>query len=174
LVIGKERVLTMDYEFQLRLQAYLDGEVSEAKAREIAQRLAQDQEAVSLLAELRNTRQAVAGFETVLLLPESREFFWSKIDREIRRQEQPQPVRPRVPLWAQWSRFLMPAGAVAALLIAGLFVFSGTSRVRALETAKDDSGMFTYHDYDAGATLVWVSYPAENELAPSEAAGTLR
>ena len=34
-----------------------------------------------------------------------------------------------------------------------------------METALADSGAFTYHDYSAGATLVWLSYPAEDEVA---------
>jgi len=33
-----------------------------------------------------------------------------------------------------------------------------------------DTGAFTYHDYTAQATLVWFSYPAENEIAEPEPA----
>ena len=54
----------MEHEVQLKLQAYLDGELSEAEAREIGNLLAKDREAVALQNELRNTRQALAGFET--------------------------------------------------------------------------------------------------------------
>src|SRR6267378_6728212 len=77
----------MDYDAQLKLQAYLDGELPEAEAREVANWLARDREAAALHTELRNTRQALVGFEVGVELPESREFFWSKIRREIHRLE---------------------------------------------------------------------------------------
>ena len=70
----------------MRLQAYLDGELPDSEAREAASLLAQDAEARALLAELKNTSAAMAGFELDIKLPESREFYWSKIEREIERQ----------------------------------------------------------------------------------------
>src|SRR5438105_474009 len=155
----------MDYDAQLKLQSYLDGELPEAEAREMANWLAQDREAVALFAELRNTRQAMVGLEVGVALPESREFFWSKIEREIYRLEQPQPARPALPMFAAWRRFLMPAGAVAALAMATLLgVFNG-SQGPIPEMAVADPSALTYHDFSAGTTLVWLSYPAENELA---------
>jgi len=68
---------------------------------------------------------------------------------------------------------LVPAGAVAALVLAGLLVNgqfgllsgSGSAENR---SSLDDPGAFTYHDYTARATLVWFSYPAENEIAADE------
>ena len=85
----------MDYDAQLKLQAFLDGELPEAEASEVANWLARDREAAALLEELRNTRDALAGFEAGIQLPESREFFWSKVQREIQRLETPAPrARP--------------------------------------------------------------------------------
>jgi hypothetical protein len=56
--------------------------------------------------------------------------------------------------------------AVAALLFLVVTRESGTAHGDAsVETALQDSGAFTYHDDSAGATLVWLSYPAENEIA---------
>src|SRR5438094_10004730 len=107
----------MDLDAQLKLQAFLDGELPDAEARVVANWLAQDQEAVALLAELRQTRQSLAGFEAGVRLPESREFFWSKIEREIERQEEPAPAVERRSLLARWLRFLIPAGAVAAMVL---------------------------------------------------------
>ena len=66
----------MDYEAQLKLQAHLDGELPEGEAREVTNWLARDREAVALYGELRNTRQALVGYEVGVALPESREFFW--------------------------------------------------------------------------------------------------
>src|SRR2546423_1823915 len=159
--------MTMNYEAQLKVQAYLDGELPEAEAREVANWLAKDRDAVALHAELRNTRQAMVGQEIGIQLPESREFFWSKIEREIERLEQPASVRPASSLLTAWRRFLMPAAAVAALMIAALVANNelgivGGSPVTKLEASREDPGTFTYRDYSAGTTLVWLSYPAED------------
>src|SRR5438045_9698739 len=109
----------MDHDKELKLQAFLDEELSENDAKEVASWLAQDQEATLLLAELRNTRQAMARFEAGIRLPESREFFWSKIEREIERLEPVAPVREtKSASWlAAWRKFLITAGAIAALVI---------------------------------------------------------
>ena len=72
-----------NHDDQLKLQAHFDGELPEPEARAVANWLARDREAVALLAELRNTRKALKGFESDIKLPETREFYWSKIEREI-------------------------------------------------------------------------------------------
>jgi negative regulator of sigma E activity len=159
----------MDYEAQLKLQAFLDGELPEAEARQVANRLAQDQEASALLAELRQTRQALAGFETGTRLPESREFYWSKIQREIERLEPPAATPAATPLLARLRRLFVPATAALLAVLAGV-VMLGPRPAAApeLETAVSDTGAFTYHDYSAGATLIWLSYPSENEIAQND------
>jgi anti-sigma factor RsiW len=160
----------MDYKAQLKLQALLDGELTPMEAGEVTRWATEDREAAALLEELRNTRSALAGFETEVRMPESREFFWSKIEREIQRLDKPAPEPIRESLLTRIRRFLVPASAVAAVLMAGLMLNhlagppGGTATV-ATETALADSGAFTYHDFNAGATLVWLGYPADNEAA---------
>src|SRR3954470_7064894 len=112
----------MDFESQLKVQSYLDAELPEGEAREVANWLARDQEAVGLHAELRNTRKAMAGFETGITLPESREFFWSKIEREIQRLEKPSPKAESASWLGALQRFLLPLGGVAALALAAILV----------------------------------------------------
>jgi anti-sigma factor RsiW len=158
----------MDYKVQLKLQALLDGELPEAEASEVTDRLDRDREAAALLEELRNTRAALAGFETEVRLPESREFFWSKVEREIRRLEAPAPRAAPVPLLTWFRRLLVPASAVAVVFIVGLVLTrptppAGPAAGTEIETAQADAAAFTYHDYSAGTTLVWLSYPADSE-----------
>jgi anti-sigma factor RsiW len=161
----------MDDKAQLEIQAFLDGELPEKKAREMAALVARDAEASELLTELRNTRQAVAVFEPERRLPESREFDWSKIEQAIRKTEPvAEPTAP-VPIFAWLRRFLVPAGAVAALAlcVTVAVVQSGVSGHPEMETTFSDSGAFTYHDDANGTTLVWLSYPAEREFADDTA-----
>jgi len=166
----------MDQDAQLKIQAYLDGELPEAEAQEIDRWLAEDEGAAALLLELGNTRKALAGHDQPLQLPETREFFWSKIEREILRQESPQTAPQIVPWWIAWRRLLMPVGGTAALVLAALIAggLLGGSGRPAMETAAADTGALTYRDDDGGNTLVWLSYPAENEFAESQPASTLQ
>jgi anti-sigma factor RsiW len=168
----------MDYEAQLKLQAYLDGELPEGKARQMASLLAKDKEAAALSAELRNTREALAGFETGIRVPESREFYWSKIARQIKRVESVETRPAPAPAFVTWLRRLLMPAAVAAfatviVLVANRPVLPGEPDAFRTETALADSGAFTYHDYAAGTTLVWLSYPADNEVAEGDEMGTL-
>ena len=168
----------MDYEAQLKLQAFLDGELAEGKAREVSEWVARDREAAALVEELRNTRKALAGFEAATLLPESREFFWSKVQREIQRLETPAPEPAPTPVLALWRRLLVPAFALALVVVAGVVLTRpvgpvGRTTAASIETALADAGAFTYHDYSAGTTLVWVSYPADNEVAEDDEMGLI-
>jgi len=156
---------------QLKLQSYLDGELPEAQSREVADWLAKDQEAAALLNELRQTSDALRGFEESIRLPESRDFYWSKIKRQIEREQEPVSApAPQVSWLAQLRRFLMPLTglAVAALLLLVVTRENNIGPAEATtETALEDSGAFTYHDSSAGVTLVWLSYPAD-EVADND------
>ena len=163
----------MDYEAQLKLQAYLDGELTEAEARTVARQLAQDRDAAALLGELRQTRQAMKGFESGVQLPESREFYWSKISREIERLERPAPEPAGAPLMVRLRRLLMPAAAVAVVAIGALLVFRPGAGTSGLETALAAPNTMIYRDDSAKATFVWLSYPADNEVAEDDEMGTL-
>ena len=167
----------MDYKLQLKLQAFLDGELPESEANQVAQWVAGDREAAALEQEMRHTRNALREFETAIKLPESRDFFWSKIEREIRRLETPAAEAAPMSFFAYWRRFLAPASALALVLVGGILFtrpagLIGRNATAEIETALADAGAFTYRDYSAGTTLVWLSYPAENEVADSDEMGT--
>ena len=163
----------MKQELQLKLQAYLDGELPDGEAREAAGLLAQDAEARALLAELKNTRAALAGFEADIKLPESREFYWSKIEREIERQApRVGPERKFASPFAFFRRILAPACAVAVLAIVGIVAirqldFGGPDGLE-VKTEFVGAGALTYRDNAQGLTLVWLPYPAESEFAQTD------
>ena len=168
----------MNDELSLKLQAYADGELPEREARELSGLLAKDADARALLAELKNTRSALAGFEAEIKLPESREFYWSKIERGIRRLEKTETQQPETSLFAAWRRFLVTTGALATVLIVGFLMFLQLHGPRVTVATESeftlaDSDAFTYHDYANGTTLVWLSYPAENEFAETDSEDTL-
>ncbi len=166
----------MNLEQQLKLQAFLDGELPEGEAREILSWTQRDSAAAALLTELRNTRAAMTQAEPHLSLPESREFFWSKIEHEIQRQEPASDSAPEVSIFTALCRWLLPVVAVSALVIAGLIAhFNVTKSAVAtvadadeptVETTLANSDATTYRDASEGTTLVWFSSAADESPAP--------
>jgi len=173
----------MSEEQQLKLQAFLDGELPQGEAREVLAWTQCDAEAATLLAELRNTRQALVKSERQMSVPESREFYWSKIEREIQRFEPAETLECKNLFFVRLRRFLLPASATAILVIAGLFAYSymGTGTVAVVaandsdetvvETAQAGSDATTYRDEADGTTLVWFS-AADANPAGGKAPGT--
>lgn len=165
----------MNTEQQLKLQAFLDGELPEKEARDMANWIARDPDAAALQAELRNTRQALSGFEASLKLPESREFYWSKIQREIQRTERAERAKPATSPMLWWRRLLIPVTAVAVVAIAVLLALpSPGSRSSDVVTVLADPGALTFRDEKTGVTMVWLSYGAEKGLANGHSTSTLQ
>jgi anti-sigma factor RsiW len=152
----------MNEEAQLKLQAHLDGELPAGEAAEVREWLARDPEARALLAELQNTKAALAGHEAEVKLPETREFFWSKIEREIGRQSTAKAAEPsRKSFWARWGwRALAPAGGLAVACLFALHLANlGTVTaefVPELELASDDMGAYTFRNQESGLTTIWL------------------
>ena len=171
-------VFNMTNEQQLKLQAFLDGELPEREAREILAWTQRDSAAAGLLAELKNTRQAMVNSKPHLNVPESREFYWSKIQNKIQRLEPEAAAAPGVSIFAALRRWLLPAVAVGALAIAGLIAHFNVPKA-AVETVADadtptvettlaNSDATTYHDASEGTTLVWFSSAADDVPANNQ------
>src|SRR5258705_4455315 len=112
----EERRVKMNTESKLRLQAYLDNEVSSGEAREIASWIARDGEAKALYEELAATKSLLAPEnELPVAVPDSQDFYWSKIQRAIEHAErEPAPKYSPRP-W--WVRLLAPVAGAALLAI---------------------------------------------------------
>ena len=167
----------MNWKEQLKLQAFLDGELPDNEAREVLAWTRRDQAAAALLAELKSIREVVAGAEPHLSVPESREFYWSKIQREIERLDPRVTTAATGSIFATLRRLLVPAGAFAALVIALLVVyphFHPTGKAKAANasevvTSLTDADAVTYRDEQEGTTLVWLSYPADGNSGQDKA-----
>ena len=150
----------MKTEQMLRLQAYLDNEVSSGEAREIASWIARDGEAKALYEELAATKTLLApDNELAATVPDSREFYWSKIAREIERVEREPAREAKHAPW--WIRILAPVAGAAALAI---FVFTsisfngtpgGPSHVAQVERSETDSSI-TFYSPEQKMTVVWI------------------
>jgi anti-sigma factor RsiW len=151
----------MKTEQMLRLQAYLDNEVSSAEGREIASWIARDAEAAALYEELKATKSLLTlDNELPVLCPEGRDFYWSKIAREIERVER-EPARKDAAPW--WLRILAPIAGTAAL---ALIVFTsisvngpGAGKIargdHQIERSETDSSI-TFYSPAQKMTVVWI------------------
>ena len=157
----------MNQEKQLKLQAFLDGELPERERRTMLLWLQDNHEAAALLAELKNTRQAMVKSEPHLSVPESREFFWSKIEREIQRLEPETTDAPDASIFTALRRWFFPAVALSALVLAGLIAHFNVPKAAVesvadadtptVETTLASGDATTYRDASDGITLVWFS-----------------
>jgi anti-sigma factor RsiW len=147
----------MKTEQMLRLQAYLDNEVSSAEGREIASWIARDAEAKALYEELAATKSLLAPEnELPTAMPDSRDFYWSKIARGIETAER-EPVREQKHApW--WIRILAPIAGAAALAV---FVFTSMSfnapvhSMAQIEHSATDSSI-TFYSPEQRMTVVWI------------------
>ena len=161
----------MTLESELKLQSYLDGELSGRQEREVAAWLAGDAEAQTLLDELTMTKTALAGSELEPKLPEAPEFYWNKIQREIQRAEQAQP-KSAPGFLAAWRRMLAPLAGVA--LIAFLTVYSvkmydggddSRHHLAVIENLSEHTGAYSFRSQSEKMFVVWV-YDRNEEVDP--------
>ena len=148
----------MNLDDQLKLQSYLDGELGGDDHEEVAAWLARDAGARALLSELQNTRSALAGNEAELKLPETREFYWSKIQRQIERECRKAEARPAAASWMRWLRYATPLVG-AATLVAMLTISSRQlPGVMSGETeTSDQMTAFTFRSQSDPMTVVWLA-----------------
>jgi anti-sigma factor RsiW len=146
---------------ELKLQAYLDGELDAPEAAEVKVWLAREPDAQALLQELRGTSALMAGSELPRPLPESHDFFWSKIQREIERQEPAaKPAAARVSWYAWLQRHFLPISGVALVLcFAGYFetpAKPAAAQFGEMEVASDEMGAYTFRDQQNKMTMIWL------------------
>ena len=154
----------MNVEPGIKLQAYLDGELSSGESRAISALLENDASARALFEELQQTRSLLRANEPEFRLPESREFFWSRIEREINRPAAAAVSRP-----AGWLLFLRrhlaaTTGAAVALAVGVFAAFQmnwvSPDLFEEIENPLEDTGSFSFRSESQQMTLVWISNPS--------------
>jgi len=158
----------IDHVTQIKIQAFLDGELAGSEAREVASLIARDRDAAALHTELKNTRRALAGAEQGIVLPETREFYWSKIRRDIERLEPARTVYAEPSIWQLINRLLKPVAAVAAVVVLGTFLFHQMDRLNGgsdVLVAAADMDAITFRDDTDGTTYVWFADATQNDVA---------
>jgi anti-sigma factor RsiW len=160
----------MNSDTQLKVQAYLDNELSSGDARKVAGLISSDREVQDLYNGLRATRQILRDNEPEPKLDQSREFYWSKIQRQIESAERKPAPRQASPFWI---RLLAPVLGTAALFALLLTVLNPGTTVRTslsaaeavasrplhgeVEDLAPDVSSVTFRSEEAGVTVVWLT-----------------
>jgi anti-sigma factor RsiW len=150
----------MNRELQLKLQAYVDGELSGREARRVEDLVAQDPSAKALLAELRFTKAFVSANEPQLALPESREFYWNKIQRAISSQPAATLADRIWEGFLAWRRYLAPVAATALVTLVAVGTINFTEkepwRLAEVENLSEHTGSFSFRSHAENMFVVWV------------------
>lgn len=163
----------LELNLELELQAWLDGELSATKARQVEPKIVGDENASRLVAELKSVKTDLHGNETARKVPESREFYFSKIQREIQRQSPPTQIVQAAPR-AAWSKWLVPflgAASLGCLLLMSTDPFSEpTVALDETSPVADGTEAVTFQDQAAGMTVVWLTDSTEAQAVVVPAA----
>jgi anti-sigma factor RsiW len=143
---------------QLKLQAYLDGELAEKDRAEVAQWLDTSEEARALLAELQHARAAVRGNEQARRLDRTRELYWSGIERGIEAYAA-RTVRSEGLGALGWLRHHLAqiAGAATGIALVALTLTVVSEQPEpdsTWEVLDPNTGMVNYSDFKNGITVV--------------------
>jgi hypothetical protein len=169
----------MNREMQLKLQAWADGELSGTDATQAADYARQNAEAGALASELRMTRAFLAGNEPERQVPESRDFYWSKIRREIERQDPDAAAAPTgnsSPFWAGLRRFIAPVSGFALVMFVALLsvkffgpaaLDDSTAQLVEVENLSEDMSSISYRSQADNMFVVYL-YSKDRPVVPDE------
>jgi len=165
----------MNQEMMLKLQASLDGELSEAEAHRTSEWAATAPEAQQILAELRMTKTVLADHEPEAKVPASREFYWSRIEREILRGEE-LPAERATHTWLEWRKLLAPLAGLAAVAILVLGAAQlyrprpepvDMRYVAEIDSPTEDSSSFAFRSQSENMYVVWM-YDRNDDVSANE------
>lgn len=159
----------MNSDTQLKVQSYLDNELSAGEARQVASLLSSDAQAKELYENLRLTRELIVANEPEVKLEESRDFYWSKIKRQIEQAEREPAPRHTTP-W--WIRAMAPLAGTAALFALLISIMNPKTEMTPRSTNQTVSNVplhgevedlvpemtsVTFRSEQNGVTVVWLS-----------------
>jgi anti-sigma-K factor RskA len=173
----------MNRDLQLQLLAYVDGELSGREVRRIDRVLAEDPEARSLVEEIRMTKRLLSGHEAEVKLPESREFYWSKIEKAIGRAEEAATGLDDAGFndtGFNWRKLVAPLAGLAAVVALGFAGLHFTDyapfqnsigQLAEVENESEHMGSFSFRSQSGNMFVVWIydrtpEAEAEPEIQP--------
>ncbi len=171
----------MNWEQQLEVQAWVDGELSAKDAGRVAAFVETDANARALAEEIRMAKAFIAPNEAEFKLADTREFYWSQIRRQIEQGERADAAEstPGFSWAAAWRRLATPLSGLAlvAVLAAGSFGLLrnptlenlSPSQLVEVEDLSEDIGSISYKSQSENMFVVYVySKDAANQAEETD------
>ena len=138
----------------LEIMAYADGELDASRRLEVEKRIAEDPSAAALHRELTASAALLRAHEPLGTVPETREFYWSQIQRRIAAEEQAEARAraPKAPAFG-WLRWLAPAIGAAAVAL----VVTYQQRPGPTILAVGEASSMTFTSEADGVTISWIN-----------------
>jgi|SoiMethySBSTD1v2_1073268.scaffolds.fasta_scaffold976274_2 anti-sigma factor RsiW len=151
----------MNHDSELKLQAYLDQELDSKEATEVTRWLANDAQAQALFEELKSTVRLLRENEPEFKLPESPEFYWSKIERAIQAENtigRSRPSGSNLRFWLLRLAAPIAGGALILGLLPSLLISPNRveTYIQEMESPLENSVAFSFHSPQAKMTVVWI------------------
>lgn len=168
----------MNWDQQLELQAWVDGELSEKDARRVESLVQTDPEARALVNELKMAKAFLSANEPVVTVPESREFYWSQIRRRIESSETIREPAADAPLLHWWRRLVTPLSGLALVALLGVVSYNsfqdpvrddGSRFMVEVENLSEDVGSISYRSQSENMFVVYL-YKKDQEIDADSAA----
>ena len=152
-------------EIELKIQALVDGELTESEAEQIRECMGNDVRFQILYAQLIQTKDLISKHEMPRILPESGDFYWTKIAQEIGGVEPANQVSNNSLVIKWLFRRLAPLLGIAAIVL--LITLQQPSMLdldiefesdHELELVDDDIEVMTFNSFDDSMSIVWLDY----------------
>ncbi|MBL9168762.1 MAG: hypothetical protein JNN07_13575 [Verrucomicrobiales bacterium] len=156
----------MKEDIGIKLQAYVDGELSGGERLALEKLLAEDASLQALRQELVMVKEALREADPVVSVPASREFYWSQIERRLERVEaQNEVAAVSGGWWSGWlRRTLLPlTGTALAGLVLIMSLRDGSlpgvsvaSLHEETESPLEETSAVTFRSESEKVTVVWL------------------
>ncbi len=159
----------MTLEQQLKIQAYVDGELSRAEAKKVEALIAADPEARGLYEELKFAATVLREHEPEFKMPVSQELFWNRIYEQIK-QSEPEPIPVldylKYLVGVVFSRKNWVPVTATFIASVGIFLLKDVIKpiedyLVVVETPSDEVGSYSFRAQSEKMFVLWI-YNKEN------------
>jgi len=167
----------MNWEQQLELQAWVDGELSAGDARRVSAFADAHADARALVTELRMAKAFIAPNEFEVKVPDTREFYWSQVQRRIESAESVRETSPALSWPFVWRRLVSPLSGVALVAFLAVVSFNtfrgpaiedGSRHMVEVENLSDDVGSISYRSQSENMFVVYLYKKDQDNEAQAE------
>lgn len=165
----------MNEPLAIKIQAYLDGELSQEDTNQLLTELESSSDGKELLEALQSERSLLgAAMEKDHSLPVAHSYFWKGIAKGMGEELEPSTgvqSRSEIEPWKRWLSWLLPAvGAACVALVAlqqGLIAPPQTEGEHStlhhapsfheIDSGQQNAGFISFRSETEGVSVVWIS-----------------